>query len=139
MQYAWKLLATTTLAGLLLALPGCGKRTGDSLAVQGRVTLDGKPLESGIITFLPADGKGASGGAEIVAGRYETQLAPGEKKVSILAERVAGTQRRDPGDPNSETFEVKQQYLPARYNTATTLRATISASNPTVDFALTSK
>lgn len=139
MQYSWKLLATAVLAGLLLALPGCGKGTGDSLTVQGHVTLDGKPLESGIITFLPADGKGASGGAEIVAGRYETQLAPGEKKVSILAERVTGTEWRDPGDPNSETFEVKRQYLPTRYNSATTLRATISASNPMVDFPLTSK
>lgn len=137
---SWRLLVMAALAAWIAVLPGCGTRTADQITVQGSVTLDGKPLESAIITFLPVDGKGASGGATVTAGQYKTELAPGEKKVSIFAERVVGTQKRDPADPNSATVEVKQQYLPACYNTSTTLKATIPADGgATVDFALKSQ
>lgn len=134
MHYAWRLLLAGLLPCLLAAFSGCG---GNDLAtVRGQVTLDGKPIESGLITFLPVDGKGASGGAKIVNGQYETQLDPGEKTVSILAERVTETHQSKPGDP-AGTIEIKQQYLPAKYNTATTLKATITPGKATVDFKLT--
>lgn len=124
---------------LIAVLVGCSSRNDNGVTVRGNVTLDGKPLESGIITFLPIDGKGRSASATIVDGKYVTLVAPGEKKVSILAEHVIGTMKRDLTDPKSATFEHKEQYLPVCYNTATTLKATISTRDSDADFALRRK
>ena len=48
---------TSLPLGLLLVallLPGCGDGRPRTIAVRGRVTHDGKPLEAGTITFQPA-------------------------------------------------------------------------------------
>jgi hypothetical protein len=66
-------------AGLL---SGCGP---SAATVSGEVTYDGKPVEKGFITFIPADGKGKDGGGEIIAGRYRaTDLPPGPKVVKVI-------------------------------------------------------
>ncbi len=73
------ILITTAVSVLLLS--GCG----DSTSVSGNVTYKGKPVESGAITFLPADGKGPSSGARIEGGRYQTEeMLPGPKIVQII-------------------------------------------------------
>src|ERR1700761_6959661 len=47
---------------LIVALAGCGGAERVSLApLTGSVTLDGKPLEAGMIVFTPAKGRPASG------------------------------------------------------------------------------
>jgi len=80
-------------AGLLAlaALAGCGP--GNPLgreAVSGRVTLDGKPLEFGNISFDPVvPTGGVRSGALITDGEYSIDahkgLPPGEYKVRIFA------------------------------------------------------
>jgi hypothetical protein len=48
------------------------------------VTLDGQPVESGFVTFFPADDKGQSVGTEIVHGEYSIDvLTPGKKRVLV--------------------------------------------------------
>lgn len=78
------------IAGTLL-LAGCGK---SAPAVNGTVTWDGAPVEEGTISFAPSDGKGASSGAAISAGKYrvagQAGLTPGKKTVSIQAVRKTG-------------------------------------------------
>ena len=56
----------------LLALTGCG---GDSkmATVSGAVTLDGNPVETGAITFVPANGNAPTAGGQIKDGRYSVQ------------------------------------------------------------------
>jgi hypothetical protein len=67
---------------VLLAAAGCGSSTGAS----GSVTYDGRPVERGAITFLPADGQGPAAGGEIRDGRYRVgDLTPGAKIVQIEA------------------------------------------------------
>ena len=77
-----RLLAAASAAGLL-AVAGCG---GGSTSASGNVTYDGRPVERGAITFLPADGRGPAAGAEIRDGRYQADdLGPGTKVVQIEA------------------------------------------------------
>jgi len=69
----------TAAAGLL---PGCGSATA---TVSGEVTLDGRPVGSGYITFTPEDGKGPDAGGPIVDGRYSVSGLPaGPKVVKVM-------------------------------------------------------
>lgn len=73
------LVAAVGLLGL--AAGGCG---GSSSTVSGNVTYDGQPVENGAISFLPADGKGPTVGAQITEGYYRVrEISPGEKIVQI--------------------------------------------------------
>ena len=71
---------------LCLSAIGCGDPNLGS--VSGSVTYEGQPIEKGSINFLPVDGKGASAGGEIVAGKYEVaEVPPGQKIVEVIAVR----------------------------------------------------
>lgn len=61
-------------------LAGCDKST----SIQGRVTLNGKPVEEGTISFRPTDGKGPSAGGVIAYGEYSVPKASVGTKVVIL-------------------------------------------------------
>ena len=67
--------------GCAFLVAGCG-----GASVEGEVTLDGKPVENGAITFTSADLRGPSAGAQITAGRYRVEdITPGEKVVQIVS------------------------------------------------------
>ena len=65
---------------------GCSKKSGpDRFDVQGTVIYDGKPLESGRITFAPDSdqgNRGPAGYAFIQNGKYDTTGADGKSPVS---------------------------------------------------------
>jgi hypothetical protein len=66
---------------LLPLAAGCGRST----TVTGNVSYEGKPVSHGAITFLPADGRGATFGGPITDGQYRVEgLTPGEKIVQIV-------------------------------------------------------
>jgi hypothetical protein len=76
---------------LFLFVSGCG---GDTGRVTGEVTYEGKPVEQGMISFQPADGKGPSAGGIIENGRYTaTKVPPGPKVVQIEATPATGSVR----------------------------------------------
>jgi hypothetical protein len=80
-------------ASWLLAAVGCGPSL---VTVEGKVNLDGAPVDSGTISFAPADGKGQSIGGAIKDGSYRVQAekpaALGAKNVAITAIRKTGKQ-----------------------------------------------
>jgi len=128
-----------------IACVGCGSR--DPLAdkrgsVAGTVTFDGQPVEDGRITFTPVGNEGQLAGAEIKGGKYTIPLAQGpvagQHKVSITASRKTGEQREAPMPaPPGTKIEVKEEYIPPKYNNQTTLSADIKAGeNKDVDFKL---
>ncbi len=53
-QFSWPVVAGI----LLVACSGCGSRM---VKVEGRVTLDGKPLNWATVAFIPIEGRGPSG------------------------------------------------------------------------------
>lgn len=59
---------------------GCGGRVHD---IEGTVTLDGKPLDSGYVIFWGKAGKGTEGGARIVDGHYSGQATSGPNRIQV--------------------------------------------------------
>jgi len=121
---------------LLVALLGCGSSDG-RLAVDGSITLDGKPLSGGVVSFRPVQAdKATTAGSGIEEGRYripaDAGLLPGEYKVVIQAFEETGRM------VNDVQFGQTPETVPVKFNEAETLRATVTADGPNrFDFALT--
>ena len=132
---AFYLTPTPALIGCVLigcGLAGCGGgEPWERASVSGAVTVDGRPLEAGTITFVPADGvAGPKATAAVADGFYSLPIghgpAAGPHRVEI--------RRRDPGlsrydERAPATFAANppaaSPALPANYNTATTLSAEV--------------
>lgn len=83
--------AVKALIICLLLCAGCGKEDGPTYAkVTGKVTLDGKPVQSGTVYFMPSGG--TEGGAAIgridKEGNY-TLTGPRGKGIVIGSHKVA--------------------------------------------------
>jgi hypothetical protein len=112
---------------------GGGGGTGD---VSGTVTYDGKPVEQGSISFVPADGKGPSAGGAIKDGKYEASKVPaGTAKVIINGAKVTGKKKMY-DDPAAPYVQTASELLPAKYNEATELRYDVRSGAQTKDFDL---
>lgn len=128
-----------TIACLSLALvwvAGCSPaKKGVPLSdVKGTVTLDGKALAEGEITFsIPGEPVNT---LPIKEGAYAGKASVGKNKVEIRAYKTA------PPSPTALSTDgpPKANYIPARYNDQTTLSAEVAAgSNDIPAFAVTSK
>lgn len=138
----WNGKRSWILALALLAAAGCGGTTDGRSSVTGEVTFDGAPLESGVVTLIPAVGtKSPSAGAEIVKGRYTIPNSggpqPGSFRVEITAQRKTGETRNEGGMVG--TIEVTEQFIPEKYNKSSELKLEVKSGENTQNFALTSK
>lgn len=128
----------------ILCAAGCGTSSGPIRgAVSGEVTLDGAPIDDGVITFIPTGAtQGAPAGTSIAAGRYSLDAGQGPTvgthRVEIVANRKTGKKLPAIAPATGEVEEV-EQYLPARYNTQSELKAEIKVGTNTAPFPLTSK
>ena len=129
----------SVLAGILVlvfgGVLGCSKA---APTVEGMVTLDGQPLETGSITFVPSDGKSQTAGGAIAAGKYGFEVPPGMMKVEITAGKVVG-KKKAYETPDSPLIDVIEQIIPAKYNSETSLSLDVKAGKNSKDFALTSQ
>ena len=113
---------------MLVAIISLGCDRSAVCRIHGSVTYKGRPIPSGEIRLLPADGKGPTAGGKITDGRYEIRVLPGEKAVEIYQyESVGPTKQRDPAMRGPSYTEIKQT-LPAIYNNETTLRLEVTTS-----------
>jgi len=127
------------LLAFLTCTIGCGRSDGPKMiAVTGQITLDGKPLDAGSISFLPVDGNGVPSGAKISGGAYRADVPPGEKRVEIRAPKVVGQRDAYQGDPNSPKVDIIEERIPHRYNAQSELRAKVADKIPPIDFKLES-
>jgi len=100
------------------------------------VILDGEPLPSGNILFVPTDRSKGPEPSEIKEGEYELWAYEGQKRVEISAAKII---------PGSKTCgaggePVPEEYLPERYNFMSELEATVAANdNNRIDFTLSLK
>jgi len=136
------------ILGLVL-LAGCGGG-GDGLPrerVSGTVTLDGKPLASGSIEFVPGGAGDAgtpalSAGATIEDGAYdiprESGLTPGKYTVSITS--AAGGGAAAANEAPGPAPKAAKEAIPEKYNKESTLAAEVKAGGGnTFNFDLSSK
>jgi hypothetical protein len=106
----------TLVAGLCLAaVAGCGN---DNLVpVEGKITVDGKPLPTGTMLLAPDTAKGNTStvepGGEIKDGQYKVYTTrkpgapPGHYKVAVVA-----TEPPDEENPSA----YRKSLIAARYN-----------------------
>lgn len=131
-------LAVSALA--LVSVVGCsGGEAVHEVEVTGSVTIDGQPIDQGAISFVAVDGVARTGGGIIKDGKYVARVAPGEKKVMVLGNKLVGTEPLYKGVPDSPTREKYEMVTPPAYNAAhqTPLTATITDGPQSIDFELT--
>jgi hypothetical protein len=106
-----------------LVVAGCADQGPTRQPVSGTITLDGKPLPSGSVTFAPLDGTTAAT-AEVHDGAYRIGRsdgpAPGRYQVEISAVQPTGKRVKHPDLP-SETIDEVRNVIPAIYNVRTQL------------------
>jgi hypothetical protein len=115
------LLRISLMLGLLGAVLGCSSSGPDIAYVEGRVTMDGKPLPNATVVFVPDDGRPA-GASTDEDGHFVLNFSqgrkgaiPGNSTVRIMTMRDAGM------DENGQTVPGSPETVPAKYNTETTL------------------
>jgi hypothetical protein len=136
------ILAIAALA--LISAPGCSP-DGRRVAVSGTITLDGEPLESGSILFVPIEGTmSPSAGSDIVEGDYDVARARGPKagifRVEIRSQRKSGRKVQAP--PPAAKGVLAEEWIeavPARYNRESTLRIELQSGDNPLNFDLKSK
>lgn len=105
---------------ILLVGVGCS-RGPETFVVNGKVTLDGKPLHDGSVIFSPTDGSNDVATGKVIEGIYELRCLPGEKRVQIGG------------------FTAENKVIPWTYLTENSgLTASVQESGP-IDFDLVTK
>lgn len=134
------LLRYHCLAVVLASILGCS--SGENYQpMTGNVTVDGQPLEKGVITFYP-NGPGTTVGGEIIEGQFklaqEQGATPGKYRVEIVAYRASGKSEFDV-DLNTQV-PIEIQILPARYNVKSQLEVEVAdGGSNEFEFALEGK
>jgi hypothetical protein len=126
-------------AFLLTSLAGCGES--DKLPrepISGSVTVEGKPLKSGLITFIPNESNTPTqGGALILEGKYSVPknqgLVPGKYRIIITSPddkpaEIVDKANNAPGMPPLPAKEV----IPKQYNSESLLSAEVTAGGKNV-------
>ena len=129
----WLLPVVVVLATTVLAA-GCGPALG---TIAGNVTLDGQPLDKGVISYVPADSLGSPATANIVNGKYEIQAIAGNKFVQISAPFVIGTRKEYEG-ADAPLVEITEERLAAKYNSQTELTFEVKPGANAKDWAVES-
>jgi hypothetical protein len=132
--------------GLILVLPaactGCGN---GKVEVRGTITVDGQPIDEGMISLEPADGLGPTTGGLIKEGKYAlTGIAaatPGKKIVRIVGLRQTGKMiPAGPPAPKGSMIPELIQCVPSQYNDKSGLQVDITPGKAnTHNFQLDSK
>src|SRR5581483_5970329 len=115
------------LPGLfLLALCGCSSGEPYPVPVRGTVSVDGKPLAEGKISFL-TPGK-VPEMLDIKDGQYTGKVNWGERRVEIAAYRPYRVPDDAPAHLRPLMAQGKENYLPRKYHRDSTLQAEVKAS-----------
>ena len=130
------LLWLVVLLGLSGVL-GCDKSVKEA-TIHGMVKLDGDPVETGTIQFLPVDGKTPSAGVAIKNGYYEAAVPVGKHRIEIRYPKVVGS-RKLYDTPDSPMVDETKEQVPEKYNLHSKLVEDIDGKKSEVNFDLKSK
>lgn len=137
MKYAQLLAVLPVLCSISLVV-GCGGPASTAVPISGTVSVEGQPIEGGLITFLSVDDTVPAAGAPIKNGTYSAEVEPGEKKIMVLGTKVVGEEYILQGVPDSGTREKLETITHPNYNARhlTPLTATVSGANSEMNFDL---
>jgi hypothetical protein len=116
------------MALAMLPAGGCGH--GDPFErtpIEGVVTLDGREVDGGIITFAPVS-QGAAATGPIVAGRFRLPQSegpsPGPYRVEVYCVKPTGRKVPDSDNPKV-LIDEQANMIPPRYNVQSELKVEI--------------
>jgi len=132
------------VALLLLAVVGCGAKeySGEKrFALSGKVTVDGQPMEHGLISFLPQVETGKVAGGPITNGAYSIAepMGPTAGKYRVEVHWNKPTGRRVKDAYGEEIMDGTEEGLPDKYHKQSELIAEVSTKQTTFDFDLKTK
>jgi len=115
------------------AVGGCGSSDGlPREPISGTVTLDGQPLDGGMITFTPTQAAEPVVTALIKDGAYSLPRSegpvPGPHRVQVWAKKPTGKKIPDP-DNREEIIDEMRSIVPPRYNLNSELSAEVKAGD----------
>jgi hypothetical protein len=128
-----KVFAFSTLWLLLVATIGCAKS--NRAGVNGQVTLDGKAVEDGTISFLPNDNPGLAACSEIKAGSYSIPIKTGPGLGTNRVEIRWTRKSNRPLPDNPAVFETEEA-IPVSYNNQSELKVDVKPGMNQFDFTL---
>jgi len=130
------------LVSLGAALSGCSHRGYEGeqrFPISGKVTVDGQPLDLGVIAFMPQGGQGRVAGSPIRDGAYAVPEEKGPTaatyQVQIHWNKKTGKQIPNPMSPD-EMIDDLMEGLPEKYHAKSELTAKVSPEQTTFDFDL---
>lgn len=132
------ILARSAMIVLTVAMVGgCGGGAppGPKLySITGTASFAGEPLKDADLRARTSDGKHAAG-AKVTDGKFKLSVPAGTSIIEITAMRdVPGEFREEnPG----EKVAVKEQFIPAKYNTESTLKLEVKPDTKDAKFELT--
>ena len=138
----WRLgFAAILLLGAIAV--GCS-RVPRRFALEGQVTVDGAPLESGSMAWIPTGQTGGpTCGGSITRGRFAIPAPEGAREGQYRVEITASRQSERADSPSLDGMTMGYsvyQYLPARYNSESELVATVTRGGKNVyTFELTTE
>ena len=139
MRTRGSIFAGTILLAPFLAAIGCGRS--DRAAVGGKVTLDGAPVENGLISFIPVNGNSTRAAwTAIKSGRYAipANVGPGVGTDRVEVSWLRKTGKIVPALPPAPSIEEVVEAMPARYNRRSELRVEMKPGSNQVDLELKS-
>lgn len=121
---------------LITAFAGCDAGTAPAAgSIHGEITLNKQRVDNGVIAFLPLGEAAARGMASpIKQGQYFVKLeggrvAIGDYAVRISARRTNGQAANDSDNHDVRPIAPKDDYIPATYNTRSTLKVSVDDPN----------
>lgn len=150
------LCAAAACCMFCLVTLGCGSGGPELGSVTGKVTLDGKPVTNGLVTFMPVGGGRPATGKTDANGQYELLGVDGKGAVlgqhrvavTTLQQAVAVTEMRsDSPEYAKQAVADRSAYdsakvvepIPARYNTNTDLTKEVKSGANVIDLELKSE
>lgn len=127
------------LLSLLFLTTGCGEGTiapkeYPGAHVEGEISVDGQPLETGTVMFSPIGGSGAPMTVDIVKGKFSCERAPlGKMKVVINSMKPTGKMITEYSEPYPELINA----IPEKYRDGIDFE--LSGDNKNIVFDLKSK
>lgn len=134
---------------LCLGLSGCQKGAdsyegADRIPVSGKVTMDGAPMQSGTITFTPANSSDKDTrpfGDQITNGQYNIPEQKGGNEgtytVKITWMKPTGKQKKD--EDTGEMKEIVEELTAVSYNGSPTAEVKLAPDSNVFDFDAKSK
>ena len=115
---------------------GCNAPSSGEVHFRGTVTVDGVPVETGVIDFEAVNRDTSSGGGAIRNGAYTARVMPGEKIVRIVASKIVREYTDNEGNPVVEY----EPLVPAKkFWGNSELRETITYKTKELNFDLKSE